>query len=183
MKPVRPAWSGPARPRFSPTVIPEIHPICDSGATVYSVHAMNENSSSNPSISASQHGLTAEAISRRAYELWEQEGRPENRDLHHWLRAEQELLAEQGKSSSKSGNSRAETAENSDWLKPEKDLLQQNRSGGAARAQNTDQPMQAARAITGGRDTKSSGKRGSAAPFEKPGRAMPPSTRGPAGRA
>jgi hypothetical protein len=55
---------------------------------------MNENSSSNSSTTKPHHGLTADAISRRAYELWEREGRPESRDLHHWLRAEQELLAE-----------------------------------------------------------------------------------------
>ncbi|HVU36365.1 MAG TPA: DUF2934 domain-containing protein [Opitutaceae bacterium] len=60
---------------------------------------MNENSSTHSTTSTAHHGLTAEAISRRAYELWEQEGRPESRDLHHWLRAEKELLAEQGQKS------------------------------------------------------------------------------------
>ena len=29
-------------------------------------------------------------IRERAYQLWEQEGRPEGRDLDHWLRAERE---------------------------------------------------------------------------------------------
>jgi hypothetical protein len=33
-------------------------------------------------------------ISERAYALWMEEGRPELRDLHHWLRAERELRAE-----------------------------------------------------------------------------------------
>ncbi|MGQ7794627.1 DUF2934 domain-containing protein [Faunimonas sp. B44] len=33
-----------------------------------------------------------EALRRRAYELWEQEGRPSNREEDHWLGAEQELL-------------------------------------------------------------------------------------------
>lgn len=46
---------------------------------------MNENSTYPGS------GSSAEAISRRAYQLWEQEGRPEGNDLHHWLRAEREL--------------------------------------------------------------------------------------------
>src|SRR5688572_8048575 len=32
----------------------------------------------------------SDAVSRRAYELWEQEGRPEGCDLRHWLQAEQE---------------------------------------------------------------------------------------------
>jgi hypothetical protein len=35
--------------------------------------------------------LGVDAISRRAYELWEKEGRPEGSDLRHWLQAEQEL--------------------------------------------------------------------------------------------
>lgn len=72
---------------------------------------MNENSS-NVSTSTSHHGLTADAIARRAYEIWEQEGRPENRDLHHWLRAEQELVAQQSSSGQSSGST-ART-ENSD---------------------------------------------------------------------
>ncbi len=72
---------------------------------MYRERAMNQNSSTNPSTSAAQHGLTAEAISRRAYELWEQEGRPENRDLEHWLRAEQDLLAQQQKSTNSAGTS------------------------------------------------------------------------------
>ena len=38
-------------------------------------------------------GAPAEEISRRAYELWESEGRPEGCDLRHWLQAEQELSA------------------------------------------------------------------------------------------
>jgi hypothetical protein len=33
-------------------------------------------------------GDIQQAISTRAYELWEQEGRPDGRDLAHWLAAE-----------------------------------------------------------------------------------------------
>jgi hypothetical protein len=33
-----------------------------------------------------------EAIRQRAYEIWEQEDRPEGRDLTHWLRARTEIL-------------------------------------------------------------------------------------------
>jgi hypothetical protein len=51
---------------------------------------MNQNSSTDTSIS-SQNGISAEAISHRAYEIWEREGRPEGCDLRHWLQAEQEL--------------------------------------------------------------------------------------------
>jgi hypothetical protein len=53
---------------------------------------MNSNPSTSQSLSTS-HEASAELISRRAYEIWEQEGRPEGRDLQHWLQAEQELSA------------------------------------------------------------------------------------------
>ncbi len=33
-----------------------------------------------------------EAVRRRAYELWEQDGRREGLDLEYWTRAEQEVL-------------------------------------------------------------------------------------------
>jgi hypothetical protein len=32
-----------------------------------------------------------QAIRERAYAIWEEEGRPEGRDLDHWLRAEADL--------------------------------------------------------------------------------------------
>lgn len=35
--------------------------------------------------------MTSQAISARAYELWEKEGRPDGRDLAHWLEAERIL--------------------------------------------------------------------------------------------
>lgn len=176
-----------AWPALSPTAIPEIRLMRRSGATVYRVSVMNENSSSNSSTSAPHRGLTADAISRRAYELWEKEGRPENRDLHHWLRAEQELLAEQGKAPGQSGNaSSASSSRNEDWLAPEKELLQQNRSGNAqnpsgSRAANTDQPLQGARPS----GSNKSGKRGSAAPFspeKSTQRSSPPSSTRTPGR-
>jgi hypothetical protein len=36
---------------------------------------------------------TSEQIARAAYQLWELEGRPEGRDVAHWLRAETQLRA------------------------------------------------------------------------------------------
>ena len=124
-----------------------------SGGPVYVISAMNDTSSNNPSTSA-HHGLTAEAISRRAYELWEKEGRPESRDLHHWLRAEQELLAEQGKGSGQNGGTT------------------QNGSTSSSRASNTDtQPLQTGRAQPAAKtESKASAKRpptSSATPFDK----------------
>lgn len=52
--------------------------------------AMNDHPSSTHSLSGGTR-VPADAVSRRAYELWEQEGRPEGSDLRHWLQAEQEL--------------------------------------------------------------------------------------------
>lgn len=37
-----------------------------------------------------------EAISRRAYEIWNENGRPHDRDKEFWLRAEQEVLGASG---------------------------------------------------------------------------------------
>ncbi|WP_206513297.1 DUF2934 domain-containing protein [Pelagibacterium montanilacus] len=34
--------------------------------------------------------MSDEDIRRRAYELWEKEGKPEGRDLEHWLRASED---------------------------------------------------------------------------------------------
>jgi hypothetical protein len=118
---------------------------------------MNENSSNTQSTSVPHHGLTAEAISRRAYELWEQEGRPESRDLHHWLRAEQELIAEQNRSGNANGSS----------------------SGNSTRQPNTDtQPLQGTRAAAAAnRETGGSAKRsGSSSPFSGEKRATARST-------
>ena len=42
----------------------------------------------------SSPGQSADSISRRAYEIWEREGRPEGCDLKHWLQAEQEMSAD-----------------------------------------------------------------------------------------
>ena len=33
-------------------------------------------------------------IARRAYTIWEREGRPHGRDFEHWLKAEREIQAE-----------------------------------------------------------------------------------------
>jgi hypothetical protein len=35
-----------------------------------------------------------ERIKRRAYEIWEREGRPSGRDIEHWQQAEDEIVAE-----------------------------------------------------------------------------------------
>src|SRR5215212_9004564 len=53
---------------------------------------MKQNSSTD---SSTYQLLGPDAISRRAYELWEKEGRPEGSDLRHWLQAEQDLRSSQ----------------------------------------------------------------------------------------
>lgn len=54
--------------------------------------------------------VEVERIRERAYELWEQDGRPEGQDLDYWYRAEAELRG-QGSSGleAPSGASRSET--------------------------------------------------------------------------
>ena len=70
---------------------------------------MNQRSTDS-SISSSK-GVSADAISRRAYELWEREGRPEGSDLRHWLAAEQELGVSQNDNGNISDSpSRAESS-------------------------------------------------------------------------
>ena len=45
-------------------------------------------------ISSGEGESTGEqAIRERAYAIWEQEGRPDGKDLDHWLRAEAEIIA------------------------------------------------------------------------------------------
>jgi hypothetical protein len=43
-----------------------------------------------------------EDISQRAREIWEREGRPEGRDMQHWLQAEAELRRESEQGSARS---------------------------------------------------------------------------------
>ena len=62
---------------------------------------MNQHSSTETSISSS---VSADSVSRRAYEIWENEGRPEGCDLRHWLQAEQELAATRPNNETRSEN-------------------------------------------------------------------------------
>lgn len=36
-----------------------------------------------------------ERVAARAYEIWEKEGRPDNKDAEHWQRAEQDVAREE----------------------------------------------------------------------------------------
>lgn len=44
------------------------------------------------------------AISRRAYEIWEAEGRPNGRDVQHWHEAEAEMTGTTGRSGRRRGS-------------------------------------------------------------------------------
>ena len=52
---------------------------------------------SGPPFQISKAGWDYERIARRAYELYEQRGRQEGRDLEDWMKAEQQLAGEAGK--------------------------------------------------------------------------------------
>lgn len=51
-----------------------------------------------------------ERVRRRAYELWEAEGRRHGRDLAHWLQAESELGSQGKARSASAGRGRRKTA-------------------------------------------------------------------------
>jgi hypothetical protein len=68
------------------------------------------NQPSTDSSLSSRNGTPADAISRRAYEIWEREGRPEGCDLRHWLQAEQELGVDRSQSQATSAAARTETS-------------------------------------------------------------------------
>lgn len=117
---------------------------------------MNQDSSVNLTNSPA---VDADAISRRAYEIWEREGRPEGNDLRHWLQAEQEL---RGQATS---------------------AIQPQSSSTAPRNTGTDtRPLQGTRAAgAAGRESK----RGSTSPFgaEKPASATSTAARRKPGNA
>jgi hypothetical protein len=46
-----------------------------------------------PSVPALE--ITSDQIARRAYFIWEQQGRPAGKEREHWMLAEQQLKAEQ----------------------------------------------------------------------------------------
>lgn len=49
---------------------------------------------SDPPFQISKAGWDYERIARRAYELYEQRGRQEGRDVEDWMKAEQQLAGE-----------------------------------------------------------------------------------------
>jgi hypothetical protein len=56
-----------------------------------------EDVQSDPPFQISRAGWDYERIARRAYELYEQRGRQEGRDVEDWMKAEQQLAREAAK--------------------------------------------------------------------------------------
>ena len=56
-----------------------------------------EDEQSGPPFQISKAGWDYERIARRAYELYEQRGRQEGRDVEDWLKAEQQLAGAAGR--------------------------------------------------------------------------------------
>jgi hypothetical protein len=51
-------------------------------------------------------GQPGERVRRRAYEIWEAEGRPEGKEFDHWARAELDVAAEEGAGTAPKGRGR-----------------------------------------------------------------------------
>jgi hypothetical protein len=86
---------------------------------------MNHHSSIDSSNSSV---VSADAISRRAYELWEQEGRPEGNDMRHWFQAERELSSTSSDSSVRTMSGTTQTTNTGSDVRP----LQGTRAAAAA---------------------------------------------------
>lgn len=56
-----------------------------------------EDEQSDPPFQISKAGWDYERIARRAYELYDQRGRQEGRDVEDWMNAEKQLAGEAGK--------------------------------------------------------------------------------------
>ena len=52
-----------------------------------------ESDSETPAYEHHRPARLQEEIRHRAYQIWEERGRPEGEALHDWLRAEQEILS------------------------------------------------------------------------------------------
>lgn len=126
---------------------------------------MNHTSSTDISFSSSQRP-GSDTISRRAYELWEQEGRPEGSDLRHWLQAEQELS---GRGNSSASNGTYGGTDNGRQQASDARPLQGTRAGAAANREGkrasrspfaTEKSSTAASGATGAKsDLTSAGRR------------------------
>ena len=65
-----------------------------NGSSPAVTRAAKTRSEIAPEISVTPSPLDPSRISQRAWEIWQNEGCPEGRDVEHWLQAERELRAE-----------------------------------------------------------------------------------------
>ena len=65
-----------------------------SGTTTLPANSATLSGAAQPAPSDSDAEPREQKIRRRAYELWEQDGRPAGRDDDYWHRAEREIDAE-----------------------------------------------------------------------------------------
>ncbi|HEU4501999.1 MAG TPA: DUF2934 domain-containing protein [Nitrospira sp.] len=67
------------------------------GVSAGTSEGSQEDEQSDPPFQISRAGWEYERIARRAYELYEQRGHQEGRDVEDWMKAEQQLAREAGK--------------------------------------------------------------------------------------
>jgi hypothetical protein len=67
-----------------------------------------------------------DVIRKRAYEIWEQSGRPYGRDMDHWLQAESEQL---GRAANRAGRKKAQKSRSGPRPTPALDQATQRLSG------------------------------------------------------
>ncbi|MES2695286.1 MAG: DUF2934 domain-containing protein [Verrucomicrobiota bacterium] len=117
---------------------------------------MNQTSSTTNSSASTD--LSADAISNRAYELWENEGRPEGSDQRHWFQAEQELR----NSVSRNGSQSAPTPSRNSDVAP----LKGTRAGAAVESAAARSSAPTPTSSSSSQASRSNGgKRASASPF------------------
>lgn len=75
-------------------------PVPSSGETAETEAApatRNPDDFAAPGWTSADEAAEEEAIRRRAYRIWEEEGRPQGREREHWERAEREVREERGR--------------------------------------------------------------------------------------
>jgi hypothetical protein len=86
-------------------------------------------------------------IRQRAYEIWEQEGRPQGEDMRHWLQAFQEISASVDADSQPARKPRAKKATATD--KTAKPKVASKSKGGSQSVPTTTPPPKAAKPAGG----------------------------------
>ncbi len=84
-------------------------------------------------------------IRRRAYEIWEREGRPHGEDMRHWLQAFQAIAASTDATSKPAKKPRAKKATSAD--KAVKPKVASRSKGGAQSVQTTNPAPKAAKPV------------------------------------